>query len=925
MNINAQNILINEVVAKNVLGYLDPLTNEYPDWIELKNTTGSNINIGGSFLTNDETQLSKWVFPVGTVIPSNGFLLVLADEENTGLHANFKLSSAGEKVILSNSSLVEVDRIEYSNLQNNVSYGKINPTTNSFLSNPTPNAPNNLTSAFTYSSSELTVSLSTGVYATPQTLTISSSGLGSIYYTLDGTTPTAASSLYSAPLSITTNTIFRTIIIENPAKYSLVENRTFLIGVSHDLPIVILTSDNYFFDLNNHEKIDGRVEFTFLESDGTVSINQYANFRPSGNTVQGFPQLAGKVNADEAYGKKDFNYKMYENKPIEEFNSFLFRNASQDFANTHLRDAYISNILGKNELSFTPFEAYRPAVLYVNGKYRGITEIREDNDNDYIEHNFCLDMGEYLRLNDYSLIPTGQFQSQGSFVDFSGLDFTVAADRDEFKTMIDFHEHLALKLLFSFAKPSEWGWTTWEDLAGNTETRYHYNFHDFDPIFGLAGDGLNYTIINSTPMLVNNLMETQIRNYTPFKNEAIHFICANLNHIYSPTRIVEVLDDMELELLSEIPSHADAIADLVASSFNSYTVNEIPFMSVSQWLSNMDDLRTNIINRVDDSLFFRIQDEYLLDDPIQITYETSDLEMGFVRIHDIKSDNETFTGTYFKNIPIEFTAEAKPGYRFVNWEGDFSSTLKSINPTFSVNAFLKANFEAIPALSSMIVINEVQVKNNTTYADESGEFDDWIEIFNPTSSPIDLAGYFISNNLSDSLKWQIPATNPAKTTVPANGFLVLWADDDICQGENHLNFKLKETDQLVLMYSDAVTEIQELTFNIVSIDKSYGAETDASSTYVIFDDPTPNFSNNLSQINEQETELDISVFPNPTTGMLHISPLKIENSSPKWSVLDVTGKLIVSGTGLELDITKEKSGLYFLQIENYTTLRIVKN
>lgn len=923
-NLFSQNIVINEVVAKNVLGYLDPLTNENPDWIELKNTGATSVNLSGYYLTNDETQLTKWTFPVGTTIPSNGFLLILADEKNTALHTNFKLNSSNQKIILSNSSLVEIDRIEYTNLQNDISYGKSSPTTNSLFSNPTPLANNDLSAVFNYSISQLTISKPSGLYSTPQVISIANSGLGTIHYTLDGSKPTSASLIYTTAITINSNTVLKAIIIESPTTFSIIENRSYVFDSPSDLAVILLTSDNYFYNFNNHEKIDGRVEFTFIETNGTTQINQYADFRPSGNTVQFFPQLSGKLEAEEIYGKKEFSHKVFPDKKINEFKSILLRNASQDFANTHLRDAYISQILGKDNLTNTPFEAYRPAALYVNAEYRGIINIREDNDNNYIEHNFCLKKGEYRRLNDPSL-PFGTWQPNGSYVDFSSLDFNIAADRAAFNNLVNFQEHLSLKLLFSFAPPGEWGWTMWEDLVGNTGTQYHYNFHDFDPILGLAYDGANYTIINITPMPVTNLMETQIRDYEPYKKEAIHYICANLNHVYSRERINEVLDHMQAELLTEMPKHISAIAGLVASSSLSFSGSQLPFTSLSQWLSNMNDLRTNSINRIDDSLFIRIQQEYSLDEPIQITYESSNSEMGFVRVHGVKSNYQTFTGTYFKNIPIQLTAEAKPGYRFVNWEGDISSLSDSINPIFITNASLKANFEAIPTISVDLVINEVQAKNNLTIADENGDFNDWIEIYNPSSTAVDLAGYFISNSLSDSLKMEIPKTNASKTTVPAFGYLLLWADNELCEGENHLNFKLKETDQVILMYPDAITPVQSISFSLTNSDYSFGAQTDASPVYVIFSDPTPNYSNNLSNIDELGDNLNLSVFPNPTTGIIHISTLEIENNSPKWSVIDITGKLIFSGTGLEIDLSQEKSGLYFLQVENYPTQRIIKN
>jgi len=101
-------------------------------------------------------------------------------------------------------------------------------------------------------------------------------------------------------------------------------------------------------------------------------------------------------------------------------------------------------------------------------------------------------------------------------------------------------------------------------------------------------------------------------------------------------------------------------------------------------------------------------------------------------------------------------------------------------------AFLVFNNQSF----GQLFINEAQSSNDLTLADNFLEYDDWIELYNPNNSPIDIAGYFMSDDLADPLKHQFKFGNPALTTVPANGYLLLWADDDEEQGANHLNAKI---------------------------------------------------------------------------------------------------------------------------------------
>lgn len=78
----------------------------------------------------------------------------------------------------------------------------------------------------------------------------------------------------------------------------------------------------------------------------------------------------------------------------------------------------------------------------------------------------------------------------------------------------------------------------------------------------------------------------------------------------------------------------------------------------------------------------------------------------------------------------------------------------------------------------LIYINEYMAKGNTMFADEAGEYEDWLELYNPNDTAVDVAGYYISDDDEDRYKWMIPNVSPELTTIPVNGFLILFADKD---------------------------------------------------------------------------------------------------------------------------------------------------
>ena len=80
-------------------------------------------------------------------------------------------------------------------------------------------------------------------------------------------------------------------------------------------------------------------------------------------------------------------------------------------------------------------------------------------------------------------------------------------------------------------------------------------------------------------------------------------------------------------------------------------------------------------------------------------------------------------------------------------------------------------------------INEVMAANLSTESDSSGDFDDWIEIYNSSSKAIDLAGMHLTDNFGNPSKWRFPANNTDRTTINPNRFKLIWGDDEKGPGE----------------------------------------------------------------------------------------------------------------------------------------------
>jgi Lamin Tail Domain len=153
-----------------------------------------------------------------------------------------------------------------------------------------------------------------------------------------------------------------------------------------------------------------------------------------------------------------------------------------------------------------------------------------------------------------------------------------------------------------------------------------------------------------------------------------------------------------------------------------------------------------------------------------------------------------------------------------------------------------------PVENYSIVINEVMARNADTIADEDGQYDDWVELYNASASDIDIGGFTVTDNLDDPVKWTISINNPEISTIPAGGYLLLWADNDQGQGANHLGFSLSGEGEEFGLYDLNGNLVDAISFGPQNEDVSYGRLPDANDHWV-FLVPSPAAVNSVQAPN----------------------------------------------------------------------------
>jgi hypothetical protein len=186
-------------------------------------------------------------------------------------------------------------------------------------------------------------------------------------------------------------------------------------------------------------------------------------------------------------------------------------------------------------------------------------------------------------------------------------------------------------------------------------------------------------------------------------------------------------------------------------------------------------------------------------------------------------------------------------------------------------------FEIPNLFNTQFKINEFLSSNDTTNADESGEYDDWLELYNTGTELEDIGGLYLTDDSDNLIKWMIPDG----TMIQPQGFLLFWCDEDQDQGDLHTNFKLSTGGEfLALVNIDGVTILDSKTYGDQSTDISYGRVFDGSSNWD-FLSPTPGSTNSSSG-------MEVSVSYNDGWNLVGL-PLLVDNASYLYLFEDVVG------------------------------------
>ena len=506
---------INELMQSNIDCIMDDL-NEFPDsWVELYNSGPTPVNLGRYKLglTNDAN--TAWELPAQKV-ETGEYVLIYCDKEGKKQHTDFRLDSGkGGSVYLFFDNEVD-DKRENIEKQPapNISLGYKSETdlTWGYQYQPTPGTANcgtlcakkDLLGAPVFNKKGMVLTKTTRLHIELTPAANSPEGT-IIRYTLDGSEPTDSSSVYTTPFTIMKTTTIRAKSFFDGYLSSRSATQSYIyLKRDMTLPVISLVTDQRYWDdpqlgiitNNTSEKsVDWRrpVHIEYFESPNSDSkLHQLGETRVQGGASRGARLKSLAVYANKRFGEKRLAYEFFpDQRPGEtDFKSLLLRNAGNDFDYLLMRDAVIQRTVAQHvDLDW---QAWRPAIVFENGVYKGILNIRErsNEDNIYTHYDQLEDID---MIENWYELKEGDWENFNRFKDFYQEKGHTLAEYEQWMDCSEFANLMLMNLYYSNRDFPGNNIVLWRPRTAGGRWRFIAKDTDFG--LGLYGHPSNYNTI----------------------------------------------------------------------------------------------------------------------------------------------------------------------------------------------------------------------------------------------------------------------------------------------------------------------------------------------------------------------------------------------------------------------------------------------
>lgn len=588
-----------------------------------------------------------------------------------------------------------VDSVTFGQQWDDVSFGRsaADPAAWTFFGEPTPGAANATSAAERpdVQATPVLFSIPGGFHADPVTVALSlpaGAPDSVIHYTLDGSWPTSESPAYAEPLALDITTVVRARAFSASLVPGPVQTETFFVNEPASvLPVVSFVVDpGIFFDSslgiyrNVHKGREAPVNLAWFEPDGTMSFHVNAGSRIGGENIWRFAQKPLSIAMRGKYGDDAVAHQLFPGLRLASFTRFNFRNGGDNWDDDMLRDALTPDIMRgqmRNEV-----EDYRPVVLYMNGEYWGIHNVRKDLDPAYFTTVYHVgpdgyDHLEFGHLNS-SAVELGA--KEGTVEDYLALeDYARSNDLADpahwayMESRMDMESFMDFVIIEDYVNNTSWAHNRefWRDRREGG--KWQWIVPDLDR-------GLN--ISNVTTSLLDNwendyrLFGELVEN-PDFLNRLAQRYCAHLGSTFHPDRIADIVDRRDAEVLPEVPRH---VAKWRGDGGMSLNGRQGELAEIKQFARERPA-----------HIYGDFAQNFDMPGTVPLTVEVAAGTGGRVLLNGVPVLPQYGTTTpVFEGLPCHAIAEPAPGYHFLSWSN--GATTARIDFAVTAEMALTATF-----------------------------------------------------------------------------------------------------------------------------------------------------------------------------------------------------------------------------------------
>lgn len=436
--------------------------------------------------------------------------------------------------------------------------------------------------------------------------------------------------------------------------------------------------------------------FELFNNQGEQLLNQMVGLRIHGGWSRSAPHKSLRLYARKRYGTDEFEHPFFDTKDISTFKTILLRNSGNDYDITLFRDALTQNLVSSLNIDQ---QASRPVVLFINGEYWGVENIRDRLDKHYLHYHHGVDPDNLDILctddeNKIIEIVEGDDSHYTAMLDYiQQNDISDPSVYGHLNTLMDIENFVTYQAIQIYSRNTDWPHNNndWWRLRTDSyqpespyghDGRWRWMLYDLDYGFGLWNNTADHNTLEHAACSNGGECEwSTILFRTLLQNDT--FCAAMINQFADLMNTVFHADTV----VAKIAEMKEVYSPLIEEHINRWGAPQ----DYSEWESYIDTMITFAATRkmymVEHIIGF-----FNLDDTIMITVNNNDNQKGIVKINTVKANEQSWAGMYFVGIPIQIQALPSKGYRFSHWSGSIEDTLQTLSVVPEQNLSLTPNF-----------------------------------------------------------------------------------------------------------------------------------------------------------------------------------------------------------------------------------------